>query len=198
MDKQEVWFKAYKNFRKKGYSPLESDTMARVVAREYKEPVKGTRTLTANSNFNYNDNILDVLVGYPDSGAEDGLSDSLDLSGFERFQEKQVKADLEHFTHDFAAGRPNKLDEKWHNFVVDADLYKKGNEIRAKVKVPQTDLGKEFVENYKTGKYGASIEYQGLSDGKKVVDWEITGFSFTENPHYNQTKPKNSENQSTE
>ena len=190
MDKQAVWTKSFKDSRKKGYSVEDAKKIADLTTKSWKQPVKGNRSFVADSSYSISDNIIDVLVGYPDSGAEVGLADSLDSSGFEKFNEKKVKADLEHFSQDFASGVPNKLDEKWHNFVIDADMYKKGNEIRAKVEVPNTELGKRFIEDYKSGKYGASIEYQGYKDGEKVVDWEITGFSFTEMPHYTGTKPK--------
>lgn len=196
MDRQKVWDTSYSSSRSKGYSVNDAKTIASRVASSWKEPVSGNRSLVANSNYMISDNIMDVLVGYPDSGAEEGLQDSLDMSGFENFTPKKVKADLEHFNHDFASGRPNHLDEKWHDFLLDAELYKKGNEIRAKVQVPDTELGKEFVEDYKVGKYGASIEYDGYKDGQKVVDWKITGFSFTKDPHYNQTRPKTAEHTS--
>jgi len=193
MDKQEVWNSVYYKARNK-LSPSLSMKIADSAIDSYKEPIGGVRSMAVNSNFVEDGDILDVLVGYVDSGAEEGLDDSLDSSGFDNFEEKDVKADLEHFNSDFADGKPNSLDDKWHDFLIPSKMYKKGNEIRAKIEPPKNELGQEFVENYKNGKFGASIEYKGYKENDKVVDWEITGFSFTNDPHYNQTKPKNSKN----
>jgi len=205
MDKQEYFEKAYAKAKRKGYTAREAKRIALTALKYWTpdkklpeiKPVKGKRSLAVNSNFTQNGNIIDVLVGYPDSMAEQNIVDSLDMSGFENFKEKEVYADLEHFHFDFANGVKNDLDEKWHTFLMPAKLYKVGNEIRAKVEIPDTERGKEFLKKYKSGKYGASIEYQGVyTDENKITNWEITGFSFTKNPHYNQTKPKNTENQS--
>jgi len=193
MDKQKIWEDAYFKAREK-LSPTLASEVADLALNDYKEPIEGVRSITMNSQFIEDGDILDVLVGYVDSGIEENLADSLDSSGFDKFEEKEVKADLEHFNSDFADGVANNLDEKWHDFLIPSKMYKKGNEIRAKIEPPKNELGKEFVDRYKNGEFGASIEYKGYKEGNKVVDWEITGFSFTKDPHYNQTKPKTTKN----
>ena len=193
MDKQSFWNDSYKKAKQRGLNAIDSKIIANLSLSEYKEEVNGTRSIAVDSNFYVEGDVFDVLVGYVDSGAEDGLLDQLDSSGFDNFDELQTKADLEHFNHDFGAGVGNDLDEKWQNFAVDANMYKKGNEIRAKVH-PKSDLDFEFIEDYKKGVYGASIEYKGVKHDNKITDWQIQGFSFTKNPNYNQTRPKNTEN----
>ena len=193
MDKQSVWDNAYNKARQK-LSPSVAMKVADISLDDFREPISGVRTLAINSNYAMDGDIIDVLVGYVDSGVEEGLQDSLDSSGFDKFTEKEVKVDLEHFNSDFGDGVSNNLDEKWQDFLIPSKMYKKGNEIRAKVEPPKNELGEEFVKRYKNGEFGASIEYKGYKEGDKVVDWEITGFSFTKNPHYTKTKPKNTEN----
>ena len=194
MDNQEFWNEAYKNAKNKGYGAKTALRIANSAVANYHPVVSGSRSISVDSNFYNNEGYLDILVGYPDSGVEEGLPDALDPSGWQTFQEKSVKADLEHFNSDFADGIANDLDEKWQNFMIDAKLYKKGNEIRAKITPPDTDLGKEFIDKYKAGEFGTSIEYRGKQYENTIKDWEITGFSFTKNPHYDKTRPKNTEN----
>ena len=193
MDKQSVWDNAYNKARQK-LSPSVAMKVADIAIDNFREPISGVRSLAINSNYAMDGDIIDVLVGYVDSGVEEGLQDSLDSSGFDKFTEKEVKADLEHFHSDFGDGVSNDLDEKWQDFLIPSKMYKKGNEIRAKVEPPKNELGEEFVERYKNGEFGASIEYKGYKEDDKVVDWEIKGFSFTKNPHYDKTKPKNTKN----
>lgn len=191
MGKQEVWNSAFNSSVSKGYSGKDSLRIANISASQYREPVKGKRSMAVNRNFVETGNILDILVGYPDSGLEVGLRDNLDSSGWESFTSRKTKADIEHFNLDMSQGVANDLDDKWHHFSVESEMYKQGNEIRARIVIPDTDLGNEFKEDYKAGKYGASIEYEGKEgDNNTVNSWEITNFSFTKDPHYDKTKPE--------
>lgn len=195
MDKQSFWNSNFYEAQHKGFSSADSRIIADSAMSEYIAPevVSGNRSMAVDSNYTQSGDVFDILVGYVDSGVEENLDDSLDSSGFDKFERLNTKADMEHYNHDFANGVGNDLDEKWHNFAIDSEMYKNGNEIRAKIK-PSTELHQEFVDEYKKGVYGASIEYKGIKNDNKINDWEITGFSFTKNPHYNQTKPKNTEN----
>lgn len=189
MDKQSVWNKSFKSAQSKGYGAKDSMRIANISASNHKEKVSGTRSISVNNNYTQVGNVMDILIGYPDSGIETGLNDNLDNSGWESFTSKTVRADMEHYNHDFASGVPNNLDEKWQHFLVESEMYKNGNEIRAKVTIPETDLGNEFKDMYTSGQLGTSIEYNGEKNGNQINNWEITNFSFTKDPHYNKTKP---------
>lgn len=195
MDEQTYWSTNFSQARSKGFSANDSKIIADLAQQDYVAPeiVAGVRSMAVDSNYKESGDILDVLVGYVDSGVEENLDDSLDSSGFDNFDSLNTKADLEHYNSDFADGIGNDLDEKWQHFGIDSQMYKKGNEIRAKLN-PISELDYEFMEDYKKGIYGASIEYEGIKENNKVTNWEITGFSFTKNPHYIGTKPKNTKN----
>jgi hypothetical protein len=193
MDKQSYFDKAYDLAKQKGYEARKALEIANRAASDFvpqpqPETVEGTRTMAVDNSFVEDGNFIDVLVGYPDSMLEEGLDDSLDNSGWDSFSALKTKADMEHYSHDTGAGIPNNLEEEWRHFLVDAEMYKKGNEVRAKVSVPESEQGQKFKEMLTSGQLGASIEYRGKKNGNKVTDWEIKGFSFTKNPHYNKTK----------
>lgn len=192
MDKQSFWNTNFQEAQQKGFNSNDSKIIADLAMENYVEPeiVTGVRSIAVDSNYIESGNTFDILVGYVDSGLEENLPDSLDSSGFDNFESLKTKADIEHYNHDLSAGIANDLDEKWHHFSIDSELYKKGNEIRAKV-FPTTELHKEFMDEYKKGTHGASIEYEGIKENNKITNWKISGFTFTKNPHYVATKPKN-------
>lgn len=186
--KQKFFDSAYQKAKSMGKSASESLRIAEKALNNFVPTVEGTRTLAVDTSYKEDGNMIDILVGYPDSMLEEGLDDSLDNSGWESFSSLKTKADMEHYSHDTGAGIPNNLEEEWRHFLVDAEMYKKDNEVRAKVSIPESEKGQKFKEMLTSGELGASIEYKGKKDGNKVTDWQIKGFSFAKNPHYNKTK----------
>ena len=195
MDKQEFWDKSYNAAKKKGHSAKDARKIADKNMKNYKAPekVEGKKSFipqTGASNIS-SDNYIDVLMGYPgmDVEAEHG-GHYLDPAGWSNIPTNKLVADLEHYNFDMSHGINNTLDEKWQHFRAEAEEFYLANDgLRAKVKIPGTDTGKEFIEKYKSGEFGVSIEYDGYKDGEMVKDWSITGFSFTKDPSYNKTKP---------
>lgn len=196
MDRQEYFDSAYETAKSRGHMPSTAFEIATRASESYVEPslpiVEGSRSLASTSPALYevNENTFDILVGYPDSMLEEGLEDSLDSSGWENFDKLTVRADMEHNILNIAQGEQSNIDEKWNTFLVDSMLYKKGNEIRAQFEVPKHEQSEEFKSMLKDGKLGASIEYRGQKNGNKITNWEITGYSFTEEPHYSKTKQR--------
>ena len=194
MDKQSYFDKAFEKAKEKGYEARKALEIATRALEGYIPPIEqvdGVRSIAFEPSFlPISDNVFDILVGYPDSMLEEGLSDSLDNTGWESFDKLEAKSDIGHYSHRMAKGENPKIDEKWQNFLVDSELYKKGNEIRAKVKVPEDEVGKDFYEKVKSGEFGASIEYRGEKKDDKITNWKITGFSFVEDPHYDRTKQR--------
>lgn len=194
MDRQSYFDTAFEKAKERGYEAKKALEIAKRSLNNFVPPVEevsGVRSLAFDPSFKpISDNMFDILVGYPDSMLEEGLSDSLDSSGWESFDRLETKSDIGHYSHRSARGENPQIDEKWENFLVDSELYKNGNEIRAKVKVPEDEKGQEFLEKVKSGEFGASIEYRGEKKDDKITNWEITGFSFVEDPHYDRTKQR--------
>lgn len=198
MDKQEFWDKSYNAAKKKGHSAKDAQKIADKNMKNYKEPekVEGKKSFVVSQSSDItSDNYLDVLMGYPgmDVEAEHG-GHFLDPSGWSNLPNQTLIGDIEHYNFDLSHGIHNDLDEKWQHFRAEAeDFYQASDGLRARVKIPDTETGREFKELYKAGKYGASIEYSGYEDNNMVKDWTITGFTFTKDPSYNKTKASNSE-----
>lgn len=190
MDKQQVFDDTFEDLKTK--YPLEDALeIAKRTADEYEpEKVQGKKSFALNPAADFQGNILDVLVGYKglDTEAQFG-GRRLDDNGWDNVPDKEMTADINHFTYDTLNGEANDLDDRWHHFGVKVrDWYKSGDELRAKAYVPDNELGKEFTEKYKNGELGVSIEYEGDADENVVRDWEITGLTFHEDPSYIKTK----------
>jgi len=189
--KQEIFDKAYYLAREK-HSVIDSLDIASRVIKNYKPEVTGKKSFSLNTE-NYNSgNIIDILVGYPEKDTEaiyGGVE--LDPSGWKNVPKNPLTFDLNHFGYDVVRGVRNDLEEKWQDFNVKvSDWYYDGEGLKAKAYIPESDKGKEFLDKYKRGEFGVSVEYKGLEDGKIIKDWEITGGTFHTDPSYTKTKPK--------
>lgn len=185
--KQKYFDNIYDKSRQKGFSPEDSYKIAKSSTDNL---VVGKKSFALNSADISGDRMLDVLVGYPglDTEAQFGgrrLSDD----GWLNPPKTSLTADINHYLFDVTAGVRNDLDEKWQNFSAKVqDWYVSDDGLRAKVFVPESELGDEFINDYKQGKYGVSVEYVGSEQDNVIYDWEITGVSFHTDPSYTKTK----------
>lgn len=200
---QIYWEKAYEMAKADGFSAEKALKIANKALDYYvppKEVHTGKKSIPQDivRTDSAGNNTLDVLIGYPELDIE-AMSGGLylDPSGWQKVPESSLLADINHFHYDIVNGNPNQLDEKWHGFTLEGEAYTTPHgEMRAKVKVPDTELGKEFLNDWYAGKYGVSAEYrydisalEEAGDYTLVKDWEITGFTFEEDPSYEKTKP---------
>lgn len=196
--KQQQYDNNYYSLLQKGYSPNDANDLALKTSESYKEPVevKGKKSFGYSMNPSSSGNILDVLFGYAGADTEEiNGGSTLQYSGWDNIPSKEFSGDINHFSYDVANGVANDLEQKWQNFNTTAkDFYtieKDGiTELRGKVKVPDTKIGKEFIESYNKGDFGVSIEYKGIEGDEFIEDWEITGYTFDTDPSYNTKKPK--------
>lgn len=200
---QRYWERAYEMAKEEGFSAQKALKIANKALDYYvppKEVHTGKKSVPQNiTRVDAGSNIIDVLIGYPELDIE-AMSGGLylDPSGWQKVPESSLMGDINHFHYDIVNGNPNQLDEKWHGFTVQGEPYVTPHgEMRARVKIPDTDLGKEFLQDWNSGKYGVSAEYRynlsALEESEQgfttVKDWEITGFTFEEDPSYTKTKP---------
>lgn len=189
--KQETFDKAYLKAKESGYNTLDSIEIAKKVISTPKL-VTGKKSFALNTN-NYNSgNIIDILVGYPGADTEEIYGGRvLEHSGWKKVPNKPMTFDLNHFGFDVLNGVRNDLEEYWQDLKIKvSDWYYDEEGLKAKAYIPETNKGQEFLEDYKKGKYGVSIEYKGIEDGKVIKDWEIIGGTFHEDPSFTATKPK--------
>lgn len=193
---QELFDTVYDQARKIGV-PIDD---AKEIALSAAEKVK-PQEVTGKKSFSVGESgisgyVLDVPFG--DTGMDTEAifgGRALDPSGWEKVPDKELTGDINHFNYDLAEGKRNDLDERWQHFVTKAsDFYltekDDKKELRAKVHVPETNEGKEFIQKYENGELGVSVEYKGYEEDGTVKDWEIIGYSFHEDPSYNTKKPK--------
>jgi len=173
----------------KGYSLSESFFIAE---NANPEKIKGKKSFALNtSNFD-SQNVIDITVGSPEGSIEELYGGRvLNKENWLKTPNKSFTADLNHFTYDAVEGVKNDLPEEWQHFGVKVqDFYVDDDQLKAKAYIPENDLGKKFLEDYKKGKYGVSIEYEGYADDNYVYDWDITGIPFHTDPDIPSTKPK--------
>ena len=187
MKTQDLFDITYDVAREKGYTPEQSLMIAKETISNYKEPqeVVGKKSF-AISGVNTG-NTIDMIFGYPAPDVEEQMNVlKMDYSGWNKTPDRKILGDMEHFGFDLANGVKNDLHEDWQDFNVEAnDWYIDDKQnLRAKVKFPDTEKGKEALRMYNTGQLGASIEYKGFNDDNTLTNWEITGFSLTKDPSY--------------
>lgn len=192
LDKQRYFDSAYETAKSKGYSSSDSINIAQKCLKSYNPKVSIKKSFSLDTSNYSSGNILDVLVGYPEPDTEEIYGGTaLEHSGWNNVPNKSFTFDLNHFNYDAMNGVRNDLDPEWQSFGVKVkDFYKADDGLRAKAYVPDTEKGKKFLEDYKKGKYGVSIEAEGYEDGNLIKDWQITGGTFHEDPSYIKTKPK--------
>jgi len=164
---------------------------------EPEAPPSGKKSFSI-SGSNLGANVIDVPFGNSGMDVEAMFGGyQLNPEKWKEPPQKELKGDINHFNFDMAEGVYNDLDEKWQNFITKAsDFYSTKNEdgeyeLRGKVYVPNTELGKEFLQRYENGELGVSVEYKPKKwSGNFIEDWDITGYSFHEDPSYNTKKPK--------
>ena len=193
--KQKIFNEAYSKARE-SHNVEDSIIIAERVMNDYSNSqpkiVTGKKSFALNTQ-NYNSgNVIDILVGYPGADTEAIYGGRvLDSNGWKNIPSKPMTFDLNHFSYDVVQGVRNDLDEKWQDFKVKvSDWYYDDEGLKAKAYIPESDKGKQFLEEYKQGKYGVSIEYKGIQEDKLIKDWEIIGGTFHEDPSYSLTKPK--------
>ena len=190
--KQEYFDLAYNKAREQGFSASDSLSIATKVLNDYKpEKVSIKKSFALNTNNYSSGNILDILVGYPEPDTEEIYGGRvLSYDGWKNVPSKPMTFDLNHFNYDATLGVANDLPEEWQNFSVKIDDWYYDEEgLKAKAYVPDTELGKKFLEDYQKGKYGVSIEADGYLEGNLIKDWEIKGGTFHTDPSYTKTKP---------
>lgn len=199
---QIYWEKAYEMAKADGFSANKALKIANKSLDYYippKEVHTGKKSVPQNiTRVDAGSNVIDVLVGYPELDIE-AMSGGLylDPSGWKNAPEDKLMADINHFHYDVVNGNPNQLDEKWHGFTLEGEAYTTPHgEMRARVTVPDNELGQEFLQDWNSGKYGVSAEYkydisslEDADDYTLVKDWSVTGFTFEEDPSYTKTKP---------
>lgn len=193
MNKQQYFDTAYDTARSKGLSASDSLDVASECLNNYKEKVSIKKTFALDkSSYVSSENILDILVGYPEPSTEEIYGgNGLEHSGWDNIPQNDFTFDINHFGFDVKNGVANNLDKKWQGFGVKVgDFYKSEDGLRAKAYIPKTELGKEFLDDYNSGKYGISIEADGYKEGNLIYDWEITGGTFHTDPDYVRTRPK--------
>jgi len=189
-------YKTYARLKNKGYSAEDALFISNRVKDIEENIVTVKRSfVVADANVG-NGNVLDVCFGYsqPDT-AEIFGQPKLEPTGWEKVPNKEFTGDINHYNFDIARGVTNNLEDKWKHFVTKAsDFYttvtEKGTELRGKVHVPENELGSEFINDYKEGKYGISIEAKGNQQGDVIKDWNMIGYTFHEDPSYSKTKSK--------
>lgn len=197
--KQETFDNIYDLARDKGFSPYESLRFAKeaIVDIPDVEEITGKKSFSVDGSFT--GNVLDVSFGSSGVDTEEIFGGmKLDPSGWMKPPSKEFTGDLNHYTFDMVEGVRNDLPEEWQHFRTKAkDFYNTVNEkgeieLRGKVYVPENDLGKQFIEKYNNGEFGVSVEYKGYLENGVVKDWEITGYTFHEDPSYDtkRNKPK--------
>lgn len=187
MMKQKIFDEVYQNSKNKGFS---AEDALKIAKKSINDLVVGKKSFSMSSYDVTNDRVLDVLVGYPDIDTEYKFGGRLlDPNGWYKIPDTQLTADINHYTFDAANGVRNDLDDKWKDFsAIFKDWYITDDGLRAKVFVPETEIGDEFINEYKNGKYGVSVEYIGKEKDNVIYDWDITGVSFHTDPSYIKTK----------
>lgn len=186
----------YQGLRDKGYSASEAVYILNRTPITKPNIVNVKRSFSVAQANVGDGNILDVCFGYSEPDTAEIFGEAkLEPSGWNKVPSNEFTGDINHYNYDMAEGVKNDLPEKWKHFTTKAkDFYTKitdkGTELRGKVFIPETDLGKEFLEDYNKGKYGISIEATGNQQGNVIKDWSMTGYTFHEDPSYKHTKPK--------
>lgn len=177
--------------RASGESEFKAAKVALEVVRNHYSPVIQTKSVALQQSYVSNDNIIDVLLGKP----------MLDVHGefytadfWKNSPMAPLKGDMEHINFRKAQGLKVDHPEIWEGFIAETDrFYHKGDELWAKVELPDHEFTPEFLKKWNAGEIGASvetaipeeaIEYKWM-DGKLVphiIGGEITGFTFTEDP----------------
>jgi hypothetical protein len=193
MSKQKYFNEAYSKAKSQGYNSEDSIKIAEKCLNDYNPRVSGKKSFSLDTSNYDSGNILDVLVGYPEPDTEEIYGGrALDPSGWNNVPSETFTFDINHFMFDSIRGERNDLDERRQALNIKvSDFYKAEDGLRAKAYVPETEVGQEFLEDYKKGRYGVSIEYDGYEDGNVIKDWKITSGTFHEDPSYSKTKPKN-------
>lgn len=188
-----MWESVYKKLIKEGKSEASAAKIAWGVVKKHYKSVNTTKSVALQQTHAIDDsgNYIDILLGYP---TLDAHGEILDKSFWAQSPMKPLIGDMEHINFQKAEGLRVDYPEMWDGFAPIADkYYHKGDELWAKVELPNHPFTPTFKQDWESGKYGVSIEYsypeEAITyqwiDGQLVptiISGEITGFTFTENP----------------
>jgi len=175
-----------------GKSELHAARVALEVVKQNYKPVNVAKSVSLKQSYESSgDNFIDVLLGKPmlDAHGEFYTADFWKNSPM-----KPLNGDMEHISYRKAEGLYVDHPESWEGFTTTTDrFYHKGEELWAKVELPDHPFTPTFKSNWESGKYGASvetaipdeaIEFKWLEEKlvPHIVGGEITGFTFTEEP----------------
>lgn len=201
---QNMYNAAFKEASKKYPESRASKIAWEVVKKNYKpSKLKAKKSMAVGTPSNIEGNFMEVLVGYP---AVDGQG----IYQGKEFWESAIKysnvlkGDFEHYYDSKANGEYVDDSADSVGWVPMADSFRMDEDgsVYAKVELPENHaFTPTFIQGWESGKYGVSVEY-GFSeeaedytwiDGKMVPSIKegvLTGFSFTETPAFEKTKPK--------